>query len=117
MTVIVYDSEDTWRRVVEEYPAIGGVKLRGDMVRSDTDGALQPTVTPAVASDGRRMQCHDFNTNDFDSFKEYWADLIAEGKIQILSSPPADWRPEGWTEPTAESTAEGWTETKPEEMT
>ncbi len=108
MAVIVYADETTWRTVADEYPAIGQVQIRGDLVREDVDGVMvpvdppelteQPVVRPAVASDGRRMQCHGFSEEDLEAFREYWADEIKAGKVQILDAPPADWKPEGWQE-------------------
>lgn len=104
--IILYDSLQTWHEVVDEYPVIGGVWVRGDWEYEDVEGVPVPTpgltsepvVTPAVASDGRRMQCHDFGDEELQEFREYWADWIADGRIQILDSPPEDWKPEGWVE-------------------
>jgi hypothetical protein len=108
MAIIVYADEATWRTVADEYPAIGCVQIRGDLVREDVDGVMvpvdppelttEPVVTPAVASDGRRMQCHGFSEESLADFREYWADEIKSGKVQILDAPPADWKPEGWQE-------------------
>jgi hypothetical protein len=108
MSVIVYADEATWRTVADEYPAIGGVQIRGDLVREDVDGVLvpvdpprltdAPVVIPAIANDGRRMQSHAFGEEALAAFTEYWSEFIASGKMQILDSPPADWKPEGWKE-------------------
>lgn len=108
MSVIVYADEQTWRTVIDEYPAIGSVQIRGDLVREDVDGVLVPVdpprltdvpvVTPAIANDGRRMQAHTFDEDALAAFTEYWAAFIADGRVRILDSPPADWKPEGWVE-------------------
>jgi hypothetical protein len=44
------------------------------------------------------MQCHAFGEEALAAFTEYWSEFIASGKMQILDSPPADWKPEGWRE-------------------
>lgn len=104
--IILYDSEETWREVVDEYPAIGGVWIRGDWKYEYVEGVKvpvfeltpEPVVIPAIANDGRRLNSHAFDEDALAAFSEYWSEFIAAGKVRILDSPPADWKPEGWVE-------------------
>lgn len=104
--IILYDSLKTWREVVDEYPVIGGVWIRGDWEYEDVEGVRcpvceltpEPVVTPAMDAMGRCAQCHGFDEEALAEFSEYWADYVKDGRIQILDSPPADWLPEGWQE-------------------
>lgn len=104
--IILYDSLKTWREVVDEYPVIGGVWIRGDWKFEDIEGVKvpvcelteEPVVTPAVANDGRRLNSHAFDEKALAEFSEYWADYIKDGRLQILEGLPADWKPEGWQE-------------------
>jgi hypothetical protein len=108
MSVIIYADEATWRTVADEYPAIGGVQIRGDLVREEIDGILvpvdppqltaEPVIMPVISNDGRRMQSCNFGNDDLAAFQEYWSAFIADGRIQILDAPPSDWKPEGWQE-------------------
>lgn len=104
--IILYDSLKTWREVVDEYPVIGNVWIRGDWRYETVEGVKvpvyeltdEPVVKPAIANDGRRLNSHDFDEGALKEFAEYWADYIADGKVQILDKLPADWKPEGWKE-------------------
>ena len=104
--IILYDSLKTWREVVDEYPVIGGVWIRGDWEYEDIEGVKvpvckltdEPVVIPAISNDGRRMNSHAFDEEALKEFQEYWADYIADGRVQILKEMPADWLPEGWVE-------------------
>lgn len=104
--IILYDSLKTWREVVDEYPVIGGVWIRGDWKFEDIEGVKvplfelteEPVVAPAMDAMGRCAQCHPFGEEALKEFAEYWADYVADGRLQILEGLPADWKPEGWQE-------------------
>lgn len=97
--IILYDSLKTWREVVDEYPVIGGVWIRGDWIYESVEGVRcpvceltpEPVVTPAMDAMGRCAQCHPFDEEALAEFSEYWATWIADGRVQIMDRLPEDW--------------------------
>lgn len=97
--IIVYDSVKTWREVVDEYPAIGGVWIRGDWEYESVEGVRcpvceltdDPVVTPAMDAMGRCAQCHPFGEEALKEFSEYWAEYFKDGRIAIVEKLPEDW--------------------------
>ena len=97
--IILYDSLKTWREVVDEYPVIGGVWIRGDWVYENIESVKvpmfeltpEPVVTPAMDARGRCAQCHPFDDESMAEFEAYWSEFFKDGRLTWGEKLPEDW--------------------------